>query len=98
MAKRFRRMSDSDINTIVADLDRWAMGELGSKLTWAVLEERFGFSRQSLQAKSEIKAAYDNAKRALSGGLVKTKGNDSNLLIVFYVQIMPDDLVMQLHR
>ena len=37
MVKRFRRMSDSDINTIVADLDRWALGELGSKLTWAVL-------------------------------------------------------------
>ena len=28
----------------------------------------------------------------------KIFGNDSNLLIVFYVQIMPDDLVMQLHR
>ena len=27
-----------------------------------------------------------------------TNGNDSNLLIVFYVQIMPDDFVMQLHR
>ncbi|MEH4791085.1 hypothetical protein PO413_13675, partial [Escherichia coli] len=27
-----------------------------------------------------------------------TYGNDSNLLIVFYVQIMPDDFVMQLHR
>ncbi len=26
------------------------------------------------------------------------KGNDSNLLIVFYVQIVPDDFVMQLHR
>ncbi|CAM6975134.1 Periplasmic endochitinase [Escherichia coli] len=25
-------------------------------------------------------------------------GNDSNLLTVFYVQIMPDDFVMQLHR
>jgi len=25
-------------------------------------------------------------------------GNDSNLLIVVYVQIMPDDFVMQLHR
>ncbi len=25
-------------------------------------------------------------------------GNDSNLLLVFYVQIMPDDFVMQLHR
>ena len=30
----------------------------------------------------------------IEGGL----GNDSNLLIVFYVQIMPDDFVMQLHR
>ena len=25
-------------------------------------------------------------------------GNDSKLLIVFYVQIMPDDFIMQLHR
>ncbi|SQQ35895.1 Permease, cytosine/purine, uracil, thiamine, allantoin family [Escherichia coli] len=29
---------------------------------------------------------------------IATFGNDSNLLIVFYVQIMPDDFVMQLHR
>ncbi|STJ07150.1 Permease, cytosine/purine, uracil, thiamine, allantoin family [Escherichia coli] len=29
---------------------------------------------------------------------VEVVGNDSNLLIVFYVQIMPDDFVMQLHR
>ncbi|MDZ6406369.1 CoA transferase, partial [Escherichia coli] len=29
---------------------------------------------------------------------VEPPGNDSNLLIVFYVQIMPDDFVMQLHR
>ena len=36
-------------------------------------------------------------KKALDSTLQK-KGNDSNLLIVFYVQIMPDDLVMQLHR
>ncbi len=28
----------------------------------------------------------------------KNSGNDSNLLIVFYVQIVPDDFVMQLHR
>ena len=28
----------------------------------------------------------------------RAEGNDSNLLIVFYVQIMPDDFVMQLHR
>ncbi|GDD08796.1 type IV secretion protein Rhs [Escherichia coli] len=31
-------------------------------------------------------------------GLKGGWGNDSNLLIVFYVQIMPDDFVMQLHR
>ncbi len=30
--------------------------------------------------------------------VVEKLGNDSNLLIVFYVQIMPDDFVMQLHR
>ena len=30
--------------------------------------------------------------------LLADNGNDSNLLIVFYVQIMPDDFVMQLHR
>ncbi len=30
--------------------------------------------------------------------LLFVNGNDSNLLIVFYVQIMPDDFVMQLHR
>ncbi|MEK8667159.1 hypothetical protein P2Q71_14980, partial [Escherichia coli] len=29
---------------------------------------------------------------------IHLQGNDSNLLIVFYVQIMPDDFVMQLHR
>lgn len=74
-------MGGSDIASIVNDLDRWAAGQLGSKMTWAILEERFGFSRQALQAKPEIKAAYDLAKLALSGGLVKsreeaTKDND----------------------
>ncbi|SQM93683.1 immunoglobulin-binding regulator [Escherichia coli] len=34
---------------------------------------------------------------SFSGGK-DSGGNDSNLLIVFYVQIMPDDFVMQLHR
>ena len=31
-------------------------------------------------------------------GFLSFSGNDSNLLVVFYVQIMPDDFVMQLHR
>ncbi len=37
-------------------------------------------------------------RRATAVMAVILLGNDSNLLIVFYVQIMPDDLVMQLHR
>ncbi len=38
-----------------------------------------------------------SGERELVEGYIPT-GNDSNLLIVFYVQIMPDDFVMQLHR
>ncbi len=38
---------------------------------------------------------YFNLNPNLDVGI---SGNDSNLLIVFYVQIMPDDFVMQLHR
>ncbi|HHZ8822669.1 TPA: hypothetical protein ACWL3A_000654 [Klebsiella pneumoniae] len=41
---------------------------------------------------SPLRAVNFSVYSLLSGG------NDSNLLIVFYVQIMPDDFVMQLHR
>ncbi len=41
-----------------------------------------------------ISATGSNSHRYINDN----HGNDSNLLIVFYVQIMPDDLVMQLHR
>ena len=37
-------------------------------------------------------------KNIVLASLLGFGGNDSNLLIVFYVQIMPDDFVMQLHR
>ncbi|WP_447216220.1 PTS sugar transporter subunit IIB, partial [Escherichia coli] len=49
--------------------------------------------------------ANDDIQQKLMGITAETYGfgirffgNDSNLLIVFYVQIMPDDFVMQLHR
>ncbi|ABB64444.1 hypothetical protein SDY_4583 [Shigella dysenteriae Sd197] len=35
---------------------------------------------------------------SLQWEIVVAIGDDSNLLMVFYVQIMPDDFVMQLHR
>ena len=43
-------------------------------------------------------ASYVDSKVSLSVEALLAAGNDSNLLIVFYVQIMPDDFVMQLHR
>ncbi|WP_115736838.1 hypothetical protein [Escherichia coli] len=48
-----------------------------------------GNASMKLSPKAAIEVCNEAAKKG---------GNDSNLLIVFYVQIMPDDLVMQLHR
>ncbi|WP_461239298.1 helix-turn-helix transcriptional regulator, partial [Escherichia coli] len=42
--------------------------------------------------------AREKVLRAIEELQYQPNGNDSNLLIVFYVQIMPDDFVMQLHR
>ncbi|ERB00802.1 hypothetical protein G878_01678 [Escherichia coli KOEGE 3 (4a)] len=47
---------------------------------------------------SESWRQWENGKCAIPDRVVEQLGSDSNLLIVFYVQIMPDDLVMQLHR
>ncbi|MCV5885874.1 hypothetical protein OFN71_21475, partial [Escherichia coli] len=46
--------------------------------------------------KDNIKVIYSLKINQTTPGILV--GNDSNLLIVFYVQIMPDDFVMQLHR
>ncbi|BEA68395.1 hypothetical protein VEE34_22760 [Escherichia coli] len=51
-----------------------------------VKEQTAGTYAKKLAEKGFVTIAYD------------ASGNDSNLLIVFYVQIMPDDFVMQLHR
>ena len=45
-----------------------------------------------------LNTEIDKGMLALLINFIVSGGNDSNLLIVFYVQIMPDDFVMQLHR
>ncbi|KAE9956806.1 hypothetical protein CI703_12070 [Shigella sonnei] len=50
------------------------------------------------QAWNDIKNEYEKNQTYSITLFENTLGNDSNLLIVFYVQIMPDDFVMQLHR
>ncbi|PVM27956.1 hypothetical protein C4775_21920 [Salmonella enterica subsp. enterica serovar Braenderup] len=64
---------------------------------------RSGFSRISIRLSRHN--CYRLEYKYSENGLINHEkspdgkfGNDSNLLIVFYVQIMPDDLVMQLHR
>ncbi|EJB8495359.1 protein kinase [Acinetobacter baumannii] len=66
-------MTEQDEARIIRELNKWALGHFGSKLTWAILEDRFKFSRQSMQAKPQIKAAYDVAKQSLSKGEVISK-------------------------
>ena len=69
------------------------------------LEKLFDHLHYSLTDDRDIinmyRAADHRRAELVSGGRlfdVGQVGNDSNLLIVFYVQIMPDDFVMQLHR
>ncbi len=57
--------------------------------------KEFGVSNNT-----EINGGYQYIEMngAAEYSVLNDGGNDSNLLIVFYVQIMPDDFVMQLHR
>lgn len=73
MSNKFQRITEQDEARIIRELNKWALGHFGSKLTWAILEDRFKFSRQSMQAKPQIKAAYDVAKQSLSKGEVISK-------------------------
>ncbi len=74
----------------------WAVEQQGNEL-------HISWGKVGTKGQSQIKSFSDAAAAAkaelkLIAEKVKKGGNDSNLLIVFYVQIMPDDFVMQLHR
>ncbi len=61
----------------------------------AVLKNYVGFSGRARRKEYWMFTLIN----AIVGAIINViQGNDSNLLIVFYVQIMPDDFVMQLHR
>ncbi|SVL22729.1 putative aspartate-semialdehyde dehydrogenase [Klebsiella pneumoniae] len=80
-------------------------GMVGSVLLQRMIEENDfdGISAHFFSTSSAggvgpvINGKSDKLKDANSLSAL-AEGNDSNLLIVFYVQIMPDDFVMQLHR
>ncbi|MDZ6767576.1 hypothetical protein U4Y39_22855, partial [Escherichia coli] len=61
----------------------------------------YGFTRTLIVTDNmltKLGMAGDVQKALEERNIFSVIGSDSNLLIVFYVQIMPDDLVMQLHR
>ncbi len=64
----------------------------GETLEKVIEKNKYSLSDSELE---HFNAAVDHRLAELTMGKL---GNDSNLLIVFYVQIMPDDFVMQLHR
>ena len=70
--------------TVINYLDRTALG-----IAAPTIMETTGITKEQY---SWIVSAFQLAYT------LGQPGNDSNLLIVFYVQIMPDDFVMQLHR
>mgnify|MGYP005843554007 CR=1 FL=1 len=63
MFKRY--ITDSLEQQIIALLDEWATGQLGTGLSWANLEKAFGYSRQALSGNPAIKEKFDEAKQAL---------------------------------
>lgn len=79
---KYKRISQADINMIVNDLARWSRDGAKNKITWNFLEKRYGFSRQAMQAKVEIKSSYNFVKK--SAVSIKKKTNevvDSAVLI-----------------
>ena len=75
----------SDYMTEAVNTDSIAVAEMFHNAAWGVRTLWF-----ELVTKIDMDI-HKNKKNRYAG-------NDSNLLMVYYVQIMPDDFVMQLHR
>ena len=85
--------------------NRWQVGHedeiFAFALTNAITSTGKGVNLQGLQFCKLIDKSSPLLSNAINQNerlFIEIDGNDSNLLIVFYVQIMPDDFVMQLHR
>ena len=59
---KFVRMNDGDLNKLLVEIDCWVRGERKGVLTWQVLEDFSGFSRQTLSKNERVVNLYDKAK------------------------------------
>ncbi len=78
-------------------LRRFPQSSTGAKMVTTRVIKTFG-ELCDIWTKIKETELTTNTMKKTKSQLKTLRGNDSNLLIVFYVQIMPDDLVMQLHR
>ncbi len=68
MAKCVPKMTPADIEYAKKELQAWASGQRGRKLTWELIAKATGFERQSLWSRSDIYDKYKAAKEALATG------------------------------
>ena len=81
----------------VASLEKLGMVSFQTTSPW--YDGRTTFTGVPLQKLMDYVGAKGSVVKVTALNDYTTEiGNDSNLLIVFYVQIIPDDFVMQLHR
>lgn len=62
------RMTILDIRMVVEEIEAWEKRERGRRLTWAILERIFPFTRQTMYSKAEVRKAYKDAHLALKLG------------------------------
>ncbi|MEW9718385.1 pyridoxal-dependent decarboxylase [Escherichia coli] len=84
------RFGAKAISTI-AESKRFPLHEMRDDVAFQIINDELYLDGNARQNLATFCQTWDDEN-------VHKLGSDSNLLIVFYVQIMPDDLVMQLHR
>jgi hypothetical protein len=62
--RKVPKMSAADIDKSLHELDAWVRHERPGRLTWQVLEEFAGFTRQALSANEAIAHRFGEAKHA----------------------------------
>ena len=87
---------------IVDEIEAWERKERGKKLTWAILERVFPFTRQTMYSKKEIRASYKKARISLKDGILKPKRNslseNNNDLVIQKLKNRIKDLEFQIEE
>lgn len=62
--RRVPKMTSADIQKALHELDAWYRGERQGRLSWKILEDKLGFTRQGLSSHDEIAERFAEAKTA----------------------------------